>query len=138
METLTIGQVAKGAGVHTETIRYYQSLGLVEEPPRRQGTVRRYKPSVVAQLVFIKRAQQLGFTLEEVRRILPFHGGTSCAATRKLAEQKLEVIRGRIAELNRVRRSLQGLITRCKKVGQSAQCPIIHKLSEGLDIPGSP
>ena len=138
METLTIGQVAKGAGVHTETIRYYQSLGLVEEPPRRQGTVRRYKPSVVAQLVFIKRAQQLGFTLEEVRRILPFHGGTSCAATRKLAEQKLEVIRGRIAELNRVRRSLQGLITRCKKMGQPAQCPIIRKLSEGLDIPGSP
>jgi MerR family mercuric resistance operon transcriptional regulator len=138
LETLTIGQVAKGAGVHTETIRYYQSLGLVEEPPRRQGTVRRYKPSVVAQLVFIKRAQQLGFTLEEVRRILPFHGGTSCAATRKLAEQKLEVIRERIAELNRVRRSLQGLITRCKKMGQPAQCPIIRKLSEGLDIPGSP
>ena len=138
METLTIGQVAKGAGVHTETIRYYQSLGLVEEPPRRQGTVRRYKPSVVAQLVFIKRAQQLGFTLEEVRRILPFHGGTSCAATRKLAEQKLEVIRERIAELNRIRRSLQGLITRCKKMGQPAQCPIIRKLSEGLDIPGSP
>jgi MerR family mercuric resistance operon transcriptional regulator len=138
LETLTIGQVAKGAGVHTETIRYYQSLGLVEEPPRRQGTVRRYKPSVVAQLVFIKRAQQLGFTLEEVRRILPFHGGTSCAATRKLAEQKLEVIRERIAELNRVRRSLQRLITRCKKMGQPAQCPIIRKLSEGLDIPGSP
>jgi len=134
LETLTIGQVAKGAGVHTETIRYYQSLGLVEEPPRRQGTVRRYRPGVVAQLVFIKRAQQLGFTLEEVRRILPFHGGTSCAATRKLAEQKLEVIRERIAELNRVRRSLQGLITRCKKMGQPAQCPIIHKLSEGLDL----
>ncbi|HWH42188.1 MAG TPA: MerR family DNA-binding protein [Usitatibacter sp.] len=134
METLTIGQVAKSAGVHTETIRYYQSLGLVEEPPRRHGTVRRYPPTVVSQLVFIKRAQQLGFTLEEVRKILPFHGETSCAATRKLAEHKLEVVRGRIAELNRVRRSLQGLIARCNKTGQPAQCPIIHKLSEGLDL----
>ena len=128
MDNLTIGQVAAEAGVHKETIRYYQSLGLVEEPPRRLGSVRRYGSATVARLHFIKRAQQLGFTLEEVRRLLLLEDGQNCGQTRKLAEQKLTVIKGRLADLNRMRRLLESLIAECESGGRPRGCPIIATL----------
>jgi MerR family mercuric resistance operon transcriptional regulator len=127
---MTIGQVARSAGVHLETIRYYQGLGLVDEPPRRQGTVRRYGPEAVSRLLFIKRAQQLGFTLEEVKALLPQGGRADCSATRKLAETKLVFIKERIVQLTRVRRTLEALIAQCS-AGEAACCPIIEMLSGG-------
>lgn len=129
MDQLTIGQVAAHAGVHKETIRYYQALGLVPEPPRPRGSVRRYGPETVARLRFIKRAQELGFTLQEVGKLLLLDDGQSCSATRALAEQKLAAIRGRIADLNRMRRLLEGLIEECAGGGRPRACPIIRTLS---------
>ena len=129
MDHLTIGQVAAQAGVHKETIRYYQALGLVLEPPRPPGSVRRYGSDTVARLRFIKRAQQLGFTLEEVGKLLLLDDGQSCTATRALAEQKLSTIRDRIADLNRMRRLLEGLIDECDRGGRPRGCPIIRTLS---------
>jgi len=129
LDHLTIGQVAKEAGVHKETIRYYQGLGLVTEPRKPMGSVRRYGPETVARLRFIKRAQELGFTLQEVGRLLQLDDGQSCAATRALAEDKLTVIRERIADLNRMRRMLEGLVRECERGGRPRGCAIIRTLS---------
>ena len=129
LDTLTIGQVAKEAGVHKETIRYYQSLGLVSEPVRKLRSVRRYGAATVARLHFIKRAQQLGFTLEEVKRLLLLEDGQDCGATRKLAAHKLALIKERIADLNRMRRLLEGLIAECAQGKRPRACPIIATLS---------
>jgi MerR family mercuric resistance operon transcriptional regulator len=131
LDNLTIGQVAKEAGVHKETIRYYQSLGLVSEPERRPGSVRRYGSATVARLHFIKRAQQLGFALEEVRKLLLLEDGQNCAETRKLAQHKLSLIKERLADLNRMRRLLEGLIEECEKGKRPRACPIIATLSKG-------
>lgn len=130
MGELTIGQVAAHAGVHKETIRYYQGLGLVDEPARRPGSVRRYGDEAIARLRFIKRAQHLGFSLEEVKKLLLLEDGQNCAETRKLAEQKLAIIRSRIADLNRMRRVLEQLIGECDKGGRPRRCPIISTLSK--------
>ncbi len=129
MDHLTIGQVAKAAGVHKETIRYYQSVGLVAEPRRAPGSVRRYGAATVARLHFIKRAQQLGFTLEEVGKLLLLEDGQNCGETRNLATRKLALIQERIADLNRMRRLLQGLIGECEKGKRPRACPIIATLS---------
>ena len=130
MDNLTIGQVAAEAGVHKETIRYYQGLGLVEEPERKHGSVRRYGSATVARLHFIKRAQQLGFTLEEVGKLLLLEDGQNCGETRKLAEHKLALIKERIADLNRMRRLLEGLIEECEQGKRPRACPIIATLSK--------
>ena len=135
METLTIGQVAARAGVHKETIRYYQSLGLVEEPARPPGTIRRYGDATIARLTFIKRAQELGFTLEEVRTLLKLEDENSCRETRELAELKLAMIKDRIADLNRMRRMLEGLVKECVEGGRPRCCPIIKTLAGGQDWP---
>lgn len=132
MESLTIGQVAAKSGVHKETIRYYQSLGLVDEPPRPPGSVRRYGSAAVARLRFIKRAQHLGFTLDEVKKLLLLEDGQNCGETRKLAQQKLATIRARIADLGRMRRLLEGLVAECERGGRPRRCPIIATLAEAL------
>ena len=129
MDTLTIGQVAAQAGVNKETIRYYQSLGLVPEPHRPPGSVRRYGPATVARLHFIKRSQELGFTLAEVRKLLLLEDGQDCGRTRKLAEEKLAVIHDRIADLGRMQRLLESLIRQCRRGKRPTSCPIIETLS---------
>ena len=130
MDQLTIGQLAAEACVHKETIRYYQSLGLVPQPRKPPGSVRRYGAATVSRLRFIKRAQQLGFTLEEVAKLLLLEDGQDCGATRALAQQKLEVIRARIADLNRMRRTLEHLVQECHQGKRRRACPIIATLSK--------
>src|SRR5258706_16327282 len=112
---LTIGRLAEAAGVNVETIRYYQRRGLLDEPERPLGGHRRYAPAAVKRVGFVKRGQQLGFTLEEVKGLLQLEDGQNCRETRLLAEHKLVVIEGRIADLNRMRRLLKGLIVECEK-----------------------
>jgi MerR family mercuric resistance operon transcriptional regulator len=129
MDHLTIGQVAESAGINKETIRYYQALGLVQQPRRPPGSVRRYGAATVERLLFIKRAQHLGFTLEEIGRLLLLEDGQDCARTRELAEQKLALIRARIADLDRMRRVLEGLVRECRKGKRPRTCPIIATLS---------
>ena len=128
-DELTIGRVAKAAGVNVETIRYYHRRGLVEEPDKPLGGHRRYSPSAVSRVRFIKRAQQLGFTLEEVTQLLQLEDGRSCRDTRLLAEQKLALIEERIADLSRMRRMLRTLITECAAGSSAHSCPIIATLS---------
>lgn len=132
-EELTIGRLAKAAGVNVETIRYYHRRGLLDEPYKPLGGHRRYAPSAVARVRFIKRAQQLGFTLEEVTNLLRLEDGQSCRETRLLAERKLALIEKRIADLTRMRRTLKGLIIECTAGQQPRSCPIIATLSANLE-----
>jgi len=130
-EKLTIGRVAQAAGVNVETIRYYQRRGLLDEPEKPLGGHRRYAASAARRVNFIKRAQQLGFTLQEVKGLLLLEDGQSCRETRLLAEHKLAVIEARIADLSRMRRLLKGLISECEDGKRPRSCPIITTLSAG-------
>ena len=131
-EPLSIGSLAKAAEVNVETIRYYQRRGLLDEPSKPLGGQRRYAASVATRVRFIKRAQQLGFTLEEIRDLLLLEDGQSCRETRLLAERKLELIETRIADLSRMRRSLKGLIAQCAEGKRPRACPIIATLSADI------
>jgi len=129
VDTLTVGQVSSASGVHVETIRYYQGLGIVRAPKRPGAGFRRYGQADVARLRFIKRAQQLGFTLDEVKNLLQLEDGQSCRETRLLAENKLAMIEQRLADLNRMRRLLKQLIGECASGKRPRACPIIATLA---------
>lgn len=128
-KALTIGQLAQAADVNVETIRYYQRRGLLDEPDKPLGGHRRYAGVATRRVRFIKRAQQLGFTLEEVKGLLRLEDGQNCRETRLLAEQKLSVIEARIADLTRMRRLLKSLIAECGAGKRPRSCPIIATLS---------
>ena len=130
-EKLTIGRLAQAAEVNVETIRYYQRCGLLDEPEKPVGGHRRYAASVARRVRFIKRAQQLGFTLKEVKGLLLLEDGQNCRETRLLAEHKLAVIEARMADLSRMRRLLKGLIVECEEGKRPRSCPIITALSAG-------
>ncbi len=127
--TLTIGQVAKAAGVNVETVRYYQRLAMLEEPEKPLGGVRRYGDEFIARLRFVKRAQQLGFSLAEVQRLLVLEDPQSCGKARSLAAEKLALVEARLADLERMRRVLQELIARCDVRRGKVACPIIESLA---------
>ena len=127
-EGLTIGRLAKAAGVNVETIRYYQRRGLVEEPSKPLGGYRRYAASAASRVRFIKRAQQLGFTLQEITELLRLEDGQNCREARSLAEHKLDSIEKRIADLTRMSRMLKGLIAECARDERPRSCPIIATL----------
>ena len=129
MSELTIGRVATAAGVNVETIRFYQRRKLLEEPTKPLGGVRRYSAEMVARIRFIKRAQQLGFTLDEVQNLLALEDGQSCRKTHDLAVTKLAVIEARVADLNRMRRMLKTLIAECEASSGRIACPIISTLA---------
>ncbi len=131
-EPLTIGRLARAAGVNVETLRYYQRRGLLDEPAKPLGGHRRYAPAAATRVRFIKRAQQLGFTLDEVAGLLLLEDGQSCRETRLLAEHKLSGIDQRIADLTRMRRLLKGLIAECAAGQRPRSCPIIATLSEKI------
>jgi MerR family mercuric resistance operon transcriptional regulator len=128
MDTLTIGELARAAEVHVETIRYYQRRGLLSEPKRPAGGIRRYGTLAVERLNFIRRAQETGFTLEEVKTLLKLGETPNCRGARVLAAKKLEMVEARLHDLGRVRRALAELIGRCDG-GRERRCPIIERLS---------
>jgi MerR family mercuric resistance operon transcriptional regulator len=126
-ETMTIGRVAKAAGVNVETIRYYQRRGLLNEPRKPPGGHRRYPVAVLRQLAFIRRAQQLGFTLEEIGRLLELADGRRCRDARLIAEKRHALVTSRIAELDRMRAELENMIEACK-ARTKGDCPLIEAL----------
>jgi MerR family mercuric resistance operon transcriptional regulator len=127
--SLTIGRLARAAGVNVETVRYYQRRGLVAEPERPLNSVRRYSEDSVKRIRFIKRAQELGFTLMEIANLLALEDGRSCRETRDLAGRKLAIVESRLTDLNRLRRTLRDLIARCDTSRGKVSCPIISVLS---------
>jgi len=129
MAQMTIGTLAKGAGVNVETIRYYQRLKLLEEPAKPLGGVRRYSDAAVARVRFIKGAQELGFSLAEIQRLLRLEDPQSCGEARALAAEKLALVESRVADLIRLRGALKDLIARCDRRRGKIACPIIESLA---------
>lgn len=129
-EGLTIGQVANAAGVNVETIRYYQKRGLLQEPPKPDSGYRIYPQATVSRLSFIKRAQSLGFTLEEIAKLLDLGDG-KCEETQVIARQKLQQIATRIHDLQAMAQVLDELLAACESSPASTKdCPIIEALVE--------
>jgi MerR family mercuric resistance operon transcriptional regulator len=124
---LTIGKLAERAGVNVETIRYYQRRGLLDEPKKPFGGYRHYSPDTAKRVRFIKRAQALGFTLEEVAGLLRLDAASACGETRELAAHKLALIEDKLAELAAMRKGLAALVSQCGSGGKRP-CPIIQML----------
>lgn len=127
---LTIGKLADAAGVNIETIRYYQRRGLLDEPPKPLGGHRRYSGDQAKRIRFIKRAQVLGFTLDEVSALLTLDTACACSETRMLASHKMALIERKIADLAAMQQALAGLIQQCDAGSGGANCPIIDVLAK--------
>jgi MerR family mercuric resistance operon transcriptional regulator len=124
---MSIGKLAEAAGVNIETIRYYQRRGLLDEPPKPLAGYRCYLPEQVKRLRFIKRAQALGFTLDEVGALLTLDAACACSETRALAVRKLALIEQKMAHLAAMQLVLGALVRQCD-AGDGAACPIIDAL----------
>lgn len=126
--SFSIGKLAEAAGVNVETIRYYQRRCLLTVPPKPLGGQRRYPADAIKRVRFIKRAQALGFTLEEVGTLLTLDGALACAPTRALAVRKRTLVEGRIADLTALHAALGKLIRQCDTRRGNTRCPIIETL----------
>ena len=129
---LTIGALAAEAGVNVETIRFYQRKSLLPEPERPYGSIRRYGLAEVSRVRFIKAAQRIGFTLDEIAQLLQLEDGTQCAQARNIAEQKLADVRHRLADLQRMEAALTDLVDRCTAGRGKVTCPLIASLQDAL------
>ena len=125
---LTISRVAELASVSVETIRYYQRIGLLQEPDKPQQGFRVYPESTVSRLHFVQRAKQLGFTLQEIQQLLSLET-EQCQQTRELAQRKIELIEAKLADLQAMRTTLQTLVNACEDNASHCGCPIIETLS---------
>lgn len=125
---LSIGAFAESAGVNVETIRFYQRKGLLPTSGRAYGTIRRYGAPDVGRVKFVKSAQRLGFTHEEIRSLLTLDNGTHCTVARILAEQKLTDVRAKLDDLRRIESALAQLVRRCGKARGRIACPLIAAL----------
>ncbi|RMH39176.1 MAG: MerR family transcriptional regulator [Deltaproteobacteria bacterium] len=132
--TLTIGKVARRAGVGVETIRFYEREKLLPKPARDPSSgYRRYPESTVARLQFIARAKELGFTLKETRELLELRTGpATCGTVRARAEEKLGDVRRKIEDLQRIERALLTLADACPGDGALDDCPILGALEGRL------
>ncbi|WP_148862203.1 Hg(II)-responsive transcriptional regulator [Marinobacter fonticola] len=130
--TLTIGRLAKAADVNVETIRFYQRRGLIPEPERPPGGVRRYGVNDVERLTFIKTAQQLGFSLNEIGDLLCLEDGAHCQEASIIAEHKLQSVREKIDRLGRIEKVLSEMVARCQVHQGDITCPMIASLYEGF------
>ena len=127
-ESYTIGALARQAGVNVETVRYYQRRGLVGEPRRPLGGIRRYSQDHVRRLRFVRQAQALGFRLNEVKDLLTLEDGKHCRDAERLGAIKLAAVRQRLAQLRRVERALAALLDQCHCNTGSVRRPLIAAL----------
>ncbi len=130
MDQLSIGVFAQAAGVNVETIRFYQRKGLLPQPDRPHGSIRRYGQKDVARVRFVKSAQGLGFRLDEVAELLMLEDGKHCGDARQLGEQRLADVRAKLADLHRIESALSTLIDDCCTNGTNVSCPLITALEK--------
>jgi MerR family mercuric resistance operon transcriptional regulator len=131
MRGLTIGQLAKQAGVGVETVRFYERKGLLDAPPRRASGYRQYARAVVARLQFIKRAKALGFSLKEIGELLSLRVNpeSTCDEVKSRAEAKIADIDNKLRDLQRMKAALLQLATACSGRGPTSHCPILDAMS---------
>ncbi len=127
---MRIGEVAARAGVNAQTLRYYERRGILRKPDRRASGYREYGPETVRVVRFVKRAQELGFTLEEIEDLLRLRGDrrASCADVRSRTKAKLRDIEGRIESLRAMAGALETLLKTCTRDASSRECPILECL----------
>src|SRR5215470_15358351 len=132
MDILSIGQVARRAEVGVETVRFYEREGLLEEPPRRASGYRQYSEEVVSRLRFIKRAQQLGFSLKEISELLlrRVDAQTSCEEVKGRTEAKIAEVERKQVELQRMRQALLQVHSLCAGPGPTSRCPMLDALDQ--------
>jgi MerR family transcriptional regulator, copper efflux regulator len=128
MESIGIGSLARRAGVGIDTVRYYERSGLLAPSRRLASGYRRYTDLELARLRFIRRAQALGFTLNEVRELLTLSAKRDVARVKRSAQAKLEDVDKKIAALQRIREGLAKLVAACPGHGRAADCPILQAL----------
>ncbi|MBD2860288.1 Hg(II)-responsive transcriptional regulator [Spongiibacter sp. KMU-158] len=127
MPRTPISQLAKSAGVNVETIRYYERQNLIEQPNKPPQGYRQYPEDTLTKVLFIKRAQHLGFTLAEIHALIELSTG-SCHEVQHLAEHKLDIVQAKIKDLKRLENSLKQLVTSCQSNPDTASCPVIDAL----------
>lgn len=127
---LSIGQLAKNVGVNIQTIRYYERIALIPQPQRKESGYRQYNTGDVQKIKFIKKAQELGFTLKEIKDLLTLRVDpeTSCEDVRIRAEKKINDIEVKLKELQRMKKALQKLTAACTGTGPTGDCPILEAL----------
>ncbi len=131
MQRLTISRLAQLGGVNLETVRYYERRGLLPKPPRTQAGYRQFPAETAKRLHFIKRAQELGFSLEEISELLALRmePEQNCADIRARAQAKIAAIEGKMKILTAMKSSLRSLVEQCEQCG-SAECPILTSLED--------
>lgn len=131
MNGLTTSELANEAGVNVETIRYYERLGLIPQPPRTESGYRIFPAEAIKRIKFVKRSQDLGFTLAEIHKLLTLTESEdfTCGEVQQFASQKLKEIELKIRDLQNIKSILQELSSKCSE-GQNRDCPIIEKLQE--------
>lgn len=126
----TIGKLARAACVNVETVRYYERKGLIQQPGKPPGGFRKYPQAALDRIRFIKRAKELGFTLEEIKQLLSLDDAP-CGQVRALAENKLAAVQTRIVDLQRLAGVLEDLLAKCHTNPDDTHCPIIETLQPG-------
>lgn len=138
MRGLSISEVAKECGVNIETIRYYEKRGLIQDPPRTATGYRAFPTEVIERIKFIKRAQELDFTLSEIQKLISISdndGNFTATDAKQFAMEKLREVEDKIRGLGSVKSLLEDLLERCSGSGPICECPIIQNLSrEGDDL----
>jgi MerR family mercuric resistance operon transcriptional regulator len=131
MKALTIGRLAKEAGVNLETVRYYERRGLLPRPPRSESGYRLFPDETAGRLRFIRRAQELGFSLAEIRELLSLRVSRTAKRTdvRRRAEAKIADIDAKIRSLESMKKTLRNLTRVCTGCGPIAECPILESLN---------
>lgn len=127
-QQFTIGKLAAEAGVNVETIRFYERRGLLMQPEKELGGFRYYDDHAIARILFIKRAQAIGFSLDEISGLMALNQSDCCRQTHDAATAKLAVVEERIRDLNQIRKTLKMLIKECEIEGGDLSCPIIESL----------
>ncbi|MBI1349420.1 Hg(II)-responsive transcriptional regulator [bacterium] len=126
---MTISKLAQAARVNVESVRYYQRRGLLDEPQKPHGGVRQYATQHVRRVLFIKRAQTLGFTLAEIAHLLQLDEANNCAETQEFALDKLALIEQKLSDLTAIRKALLNLLAQCDSTSTGISCPILDSLS---------
>ena len=131
---LTIGQLAKESGVHLETIRYYEREGLIPAPPRKSSGHRAYQPGAAQRLLFIKRVQELGFSLSEIRGLLTLRAAPDedCSEVCRRAQEKLGEVRAKIRRLQTIAEALQHLTEGCSGDRPISECGVFEALDRNV------
>jgi len=130
---LTIGALAKRAGVRIDTVRFYERRGLLPEPSRTSAGYRTYRDETINRIQFIRRAKTLGFSLDEIQKLLGLQdSGGAKADVKQLATSKLAQVDDKIADLNRIREVLDTLSAKCSGTGTVNGCPIIEALADSV------